>query len=385
MIPRTLADELIGTLKAYPSVMLTGPRQAGKTTLAKWCCPEFSYASLEDPEIRLLAESDPTTFFDKFPEPLIIDEVQRVPDIVSSIQVRIDQDRKRNGRFLLTGSHQPRLHETVSQSLAGRTAILNLMPLSVQEALPRHPDMATDEMLLNGFMPEIHDSRKDPTTFYRNYYKTYVERDLRQLAQIRNLAAFERFMVLLAGRIGQVVNLSRLAGEIGVSASTLSEWLSILEASFLVFRLQPFFSNISKRTVKSPKLYFTEVGLASYLLGLESPLHVSRDPLRGNLFENLVVAEAMKSRLNRGKDPRLFFLRTEKGFEVDLIVQEGPSLRPVEIKSAATFHSDFTTRLKRFCEMEPRATGPLLVYDGESYASRNGVKCANFRENPFAP
>jgi len=238
-------------------------------------------------------------------------------------------------------------------------------------------------MLLRGFMPEIHDEAKDPTDFYRNYYRTYVERDLRQLAQIRNLAAFERFMVLLAGRVGQVVNLSALGGEVGVSTSTLSEWLSILEASFLVFRLQPYFSNISKRTVKSPKLYFTEVGLASYLLGLESPLHVSRDPLRGNLFENLVVADAMKARLNRGKDPRLFFLRTEKGFEVDLIVREGRALRPVEIKSAATFHPDFVSRLKRFCAEEPDAATPLLVYDGEGYADRSGVKCANFREDPF--
>ena len=190
-------------------------------------------------------------------------------------------------------------------------------------------------------------------------------------------------MVLLAGRVGQVVNLSAQGGEVGVSTSTLSEWLSILEASFLVFRLQPYFSNISKRTVKSPKLYFTEVGLASYLLGLESPLHVSRDPLRGNLFENLVVADAMKARLNRGKDPRLFFLRTEKGFEVDLIVREGRALRPVEIKSAATFHPDFVSRLKRFCAEEPDAATPLLVYDGEGYADRSGVKCANFREDPF--
>lgn len=380
MISRDMTEELVRTMESYPVVTLTGPRQAGKTTLAKWCFPSFSYASLEDSEVRNLAESDPKAFFRKYPEPLIIDEVQRVPGITSSIQVIVDLDRKRKGRFLLTGSHQPGLHQAVSQSLAGRTAILNLMPLSMHEALSHHATLSTDELILRGFMPEVHDEGKDPTVYYRNYFRTYVERDLRQLAQIRSLAAFERFMVLLAGRVGQIVNLSALSGEIGVSSSTLAEWLSILEASFLVFRLQPYFSNISKRMVKSPKIYFTEVGLAAYLLGLESPLHVSRDPLRGNLFENMVVADVMKSRLNRGRDPHLFFLRTEKGFEVDLILQDGRSLKPMEIKSAVSFNADFIVGVKRFCAVEPAAASPLLIYDGEGYPERNGVTCMNFRE-----
>ena len=380
MIKRDLTQELKRTMAEYPVVTLTGPRQAGKTTLAKWCFPGFSYATLEEPEIRNLAESDPKAFFKKYPEPLIIDEVQRVPSITSSIQVIVDENRKRKGRFLLTGSHQPQLHMTVSQSLVGRTAIMNLMPLSVHEVMSHAADMSTDELILRGFMPEVHDEGKNATAYYRNYFRTYVERDLRQLAQIRNLAAFERFMVLLAGRVGQIVNLSSLSGETGVSSSTLAEWLSILEASFLVFRLQPYFSNISKRTVKSPKIYFTEVGLAAYLLGLESALHVSRDPLRGNLFENMIVADAMKCRMNRGKDPHLFFLRTEKGFEVDLIIQEGRSLTPVEIKSAATFNSQFVAGVKRFCAEEPAATSPMLIYDGEGYPERDGVTCINFRK-----
>jgi len=367
-------------MAAYPVVTLTGPRQAGKTTLAKRCFPDFSYATLEDPSIRNLAETDPKAFFKKYPEPLIIDEVQRVPDITSSIQVIVDEDRKRKGRFLLTGSHQPGLHMAISQSLAGRTAVMHLMPLSVHEVLSHNPGISTDELILRGFMPELHDEEKNATSYYRNYFRTYVERDLRQLAQIRNLAAFERFMILLAGRVGQIVNLSGLSGETGVSSTTLAEWLSVLEASFLVFRLQPHFSNISKRTVKSPKIYFTEVGLAAYLLGLESELHVSRDPLRGNLFENMIVSDVMKSRLNRGKDPRIFFLRTEKGFEIDLIVQEGRSLRPMEIKSAATFNAAFVDSLRRFCESEPESASPVLVYDGESYPERSGVKCINFRE-----
>lgn len=367
-------------MDAYPVVTVTGPRQAGKTTLAKWCFPHFSYASLEDPETRLLAETDPRAFFKKYPEPLIIDEVQRVPGITSTIQVIVDENRKRNGRFLLTGSHQPELQITVSQSLVGRTAIMNLMPLSVNEVMTHNASISTDKLILNGFMPEVHNMEKDATSYYRNYFRTYVERDLRQLAQIRNLAAFERFMVLLAGRVGQIVNLSGLSGEIGVSSTTLAEWLSVLEASFLIFRLQPYFSNISKRTVKFPKIYFTEVGLAAYLLGLESELHVSRDPLRGNLFENMVVADAMKCRMNRGKDPHLFFLRTEKGFEIDLITQEGRTLIPAEIKSASTFNPKFIAGVKRFCANEPAATSPMLIYDGENYLERNGVKCINFRD-----
>lgn len=380
MITRDLKRELTKTMAEYPVVTLTGPRQAGKTTLAKWCFPHFSYANLEDPEVRELADSDPKAFFKKYPEPLIIDEVQRVPGIASSIQVIVDNDRKRKGRFLLTGSHQPDVHITVSQSLVGRTAIMNLMPLSVHEVVSTGSNMSTDELILRGFMPELHNEQKNATAYYRNYFRTYVERDLRQLAQIRNLAAFERFMVLLAGRVGQIVNLSGLSGETGVSSSTLAEWLSILEASFLTFRLQPYFSNISKRTVKSPKIYFTEVGLAAYLLGLESSLHVSRDPLRGNLFENMVVVDVMKSQMNRGRDPRLFFLRTEKGFEIDLIVQEGRSLKPIEIKSASTFNPQFIAGVKRFCAEEPAATSPMLIYDGESYPERKGVTCINFRE-----
>jgi predicted AAA+ superfamily ATPase len=380
MIHRDLTKELIKTMAAYPVVTLTGPRQAGKTTLAKQCFPRFSYATLEDPAVRNLAENDPKAFFRKYPEPLIIDEVQRVPGITSSIQVIVDGDRKRKGRFLLTGSHQPGLHMAVSQSLAGRTAVMNLMPLSVHEALSSDPGLSTDELILRGFMPELYDDEKAPTVYYRNYFRTYVERDLHQLAQIRNLAAFERFMVLLAGRVGQIVNLSGLSGETGVSSTTLAEWLSVLEASFLVFRLQPYFSNISKRTVKSPKIYFTEVGLAAYLLGLESSLQVSRDPLRGHLFENMIVADIMKSRLNRGKDPRLFFLRTEKGFEIDLIVQEGRSLHPVEIKSAETFNPAFIANLQRFCKSEPDAKSPVLIYDGENYPERDGVSCVNFRQ-----
>ncbi|MFA5203599.1 MAG: ATP-binding protein [Lentisphaeria bacterium] len=380
MIKRKMAQALVRTMDEYPVVTLTGPRQAGKTTLARWCFPRFSYATLEDPEVRYLAETDPRAFFRKYPEPLIIDEVQRVPGITSSIQVVVDENRKRTGRFLLTGSHQPGLHSAVSQSLAGRTAIMNLMPLSVNEVMAHDDGISTDKLILRGFMPEVHDTGKDATVYYRNYFRTYVERDLRQLAQIRNLAAFERFMVLLAGRVGQVVNLSGLSGETGVSSTTLAEWLSLLEASFLVFRLQPYFSNISKRTVKSPKIYFTEVGLAAYLLGLESELQVSRDPLRGNLFENMIVADAMKCRMNRGKDPHLFFLRTEKGFEIDLIIREGRSLMPVEIKSAATFTAGFIAGAKRFCENEPAAASPMLIYDGEGYPERDGVRCINFRE-----
>lgn len=378
-IPRDLKPVLRQLARKYPVVTLTGPRQSGKTTLVQECFPKHAYANLEHPVIRRLAEEDPVGFFAKYPAPVVIDEIQRVPALTSFIQVAVDAQRHAPGQYVLTGSHQARLHETVTQSLAGRTALLNLMPLALHELPDAQAGSAVDDLLWRGFMPQLYRDNLDPTTYYANYFKTYVERDLRREIQIRNLAAFERFVTLLAGRTGQVVHLSGLAGETGVSSTTLAEWLSILEASFLVFRLRPYFSNVSKRVVKSPKIYFTEVGLAAYLLGIENPLQMSRDPARGRLFENLVVVDFLKTQLNLGKEPRLFYLREDKGLEIDLLVQQGRQVMPVEIKSAMTFHSDFVRSLRKYCDQDPAAVSPLLVYAGEELPEAHGVKCVNFR------
>ena len=379
MIERKLKKILEKAARQYPAVTLFGPRQAGKTTLVRAVFSEYAYVNLEDPTELELAKLDVRRFFALHPAPVIIDEVQRYPELMSSVQVMIDEKRDVMGQFILTGSHQPLLAASVSQSLAGRTSVLTLLPFSIDEC---GSDESTDAMILKGFMPDVRARGIDPGDYYRNYFKTYVERDLRQLINIRNVILFERFITLLAGRIGQVVNMTSLANETGVSSQTIGEWISILEASFLVFRLTPYFSNISKRLVKSPKIYFTDVGLAAYLLGLENAAQVARDPLRGQLFENLVVADVLKQVLNSGKEPRLSFLRTGKGFEIDLLIREGMASRPVEIKSAMTYRPSLAANLRVYSRAEANSVHPTLVYDGESHPDVDGdaVKVVNFRD-----
>ena len=382
MIDRTLTKGMLALVSQVPVITLLGPRQSGKTTLVRNLFPDYNYANLEDPKTRELARTDYEGFFARYKEPLIIDEVQRVPDILSAIQVRVDADREKNGRFILTGSHQPLLRQNVAQSLAGRTSLMTLMPLSMKEILNNSEvfDISdTDSLLLRGFMPELYrENSRKPHIYYRDYLETYVERDLRGLLEVKNLDTFLRFLTLLAGRTGQIVNFSSMSGEVGVSSTTLREWLSVLEASFVVFLLKPYFSNLSKQQVKSPKVYFSEVGLASYLIGLESAAQVSRDPLRGQLFENLVVAEALKARLNAGEEPNLFFVRTSKGVEVDMVLKKEGMLYPFEIKSSMTPNSDFSRHLASFCKAEETAADPAVIYAGEEYPSFYGTQYIHY-------
>ena len=380
MIQRQLSTFVRDMAHQYPAVTVFGPRQSGKTTLVRDVFPNYDYVNLEDRESRNLAASDAKAFFALHPPPVILDEIQHVPELASTVQVLVDERRHDMGRFILTGSHQPLLAETVSQSLAGRTAILDLYPPAISELGKSVHETTTDALMHRGFMPELWRTPSlDPTVWYRNYFRTYVERDVRKLVNVRNTILFEKFVTLLAGRIGQIVNLHSLSGEVGVSSTTLGEWLATLESSFLVFRLPPSATNISKRVVKSPKVYFTEVGLAVYLLGLETPAQVARDPLRGNLFENMVVADAMKQRANLGKEPRLSFLRTGSGFEIDLIASVGGEVRPIEIKSSMTWHSDFSNGPVRFVAETSRAVSPTVVYDGADMDLSNGVSVRNFR------
>jgi len=343
---------------------LFGPRQSGKTTLAQMCCPGFHYANLEDRETRELARDDYKAFFHRYPTPLILDEVHRLPALLEQVQVIVDENGKRPGQFVVTGSQQMELASAVDESLAGRCCVMDLMPLSLGEVRENAAKLLTDEILLRGLMPELWATKKNPTLYYRNYFRTYVERDVRRILNIKDLILFERFVTLLAGRVGQLVNFSSLAGEIGVSSTTLSSWMSVLEASFLIVRLQPYHTNISKRIVKSPKVYFTEPGLAVYLLGIETPEQLATHPLRGNIFENFAILEAYKHDANRLRDPRLYFYRTEKGFEVDLIRLEGTHIHPVEIKSSMTYSKSLIANLESYCRQEPLAERPCLVYDG---------------------
>ena len=383
MISRNITNELIELAKQVPVVTIIGPRQSGKTTLVKNSFPEYNYVNLEDPINRMLATEDYKGFFETFKEPLIIDEVQRVPELLSAIQVMVDEDRGKNGRFILTGSHQPVLQKGIAQSLAGRTSILTLLPLSMNELSEEGilEGLSTDKLLLQGFMPELYrKGSREPIVYYRDYLNTYIEKDLREMLEIKNLDKFLRFLTLLAGRVGQVINLSAMSGEVGVSSTTLSEWLSVLEASYIIYRLKAYFSNITKRQIKSPKIYFTEIGLASYLLGIETENQVNRDPLRGNLFENLIVSEVLKSRLNTNQTPNIFYMRTAKGVEVDLIIKKEANLFPFEIKTSMTPNKSFSRHLLSFVEAEENAQKPRIIYTGQSYQQFNSVEYVNFKD-----
>lgn len=380
MIQREITPELVTLLGEYPVVTILGPRQAGKTTLARDGLVGFSYSNLESPEVRELARSDPKAYLGGFTGPCIIDEIQHVPELLSYIQVRVDQERG-NGRFILTGSHQLEVRQAITQSLAGRTAILHLLPLTIRElagAGIRFDSFA--DYALHGFLPRIHDQGQRPTIAYSNYYQTYVERDVRQLIQLKDASLFEKLMRLLAGRVGQLLDYSSLANDVGVDAKTIRNWISILEASFLVFRLPPYFENFGKRAIKSPKIYFTDVGLLCFLLGIRTPEQVTRDPLVGGIFENLIVIECLKSRYNRGDPADLWFFRDSNGNEVDLVWREGRALAAAEIKAASTFSVSLLRGLARFRGVVPEFGRGGLIYNGESHDFSDGTAVRNFME-----
>lgn len=379
MIEREIANKLRHLVTTFPVVTIEGPRQSGKTTLARMVFPDYAYANLEDSATRRLAERDPQAFFEKFPCPAIIDEIQRVPDLLSAIQSEVDR-RGGNGLFVLTGSHQPRLREGVSQSLAGRTALLTLLPFSIRELGSAGIVLERDEYMFKGFLPAVYDRNQDPNDAYEAYYRTYVEKDVRQLINVSHQSEFELFLRLLAGRVGQIVNLEAMSGEVGVSATTLKEWLSVLEASFVVFRLQPYYNNFGKRFVKSPKIYFTDVGLAVHLLDISNSAQVARDPLIGGLFENLVVVEALKARLNRGLRAGLYFIRGKSGSEIDLVVEEARRIHGIEIKSSKTPDDSFAESMNRFIKSVAPLESKSVVYSGEDWPVAGCGKFVNFKD-----
>jgi len=369
-IPRTAAPYLRKFSGQYPVVTITGPRQSGKTTLCRMVFADKKYVSLENLDTRRFAQEDPRGFLAGLPDGAILDEIQQAPELLSYIQTIVDEEQ-RPGLFILTGSQQFEVTSAVNQSLAGRTAIIKLLPLSMDELDDRLTDTGVDQLLLKGFYPRIWKDDLDPVQALAAYLETYVERDIRKLINIKDLVLFQRFVTLCAGRIGQLLNFSNLAADAGVSHQTARNWLTLLEASFILFRLPPYAANIAKRLVKSPKLYFYDVGLAAHLLGLESVNHVSRDPLRGNLFENLVIMEALKFRLHRGKRSNLHFYRDSNGNEVDLLLSLGPDLYPVEIKAGMTINRDYFKGLDHFGKNFPHGQGRALVYGGDEEQQRS--------------
>ncbi|MBI3211101.1 MAG: ATP-binding protein [Simkania negevensis] len=338
MFQRAIESELKALATQYPVVTVIGPRQSGKTTLVQHAFPGKPYINLEGPDIKALALEDPRGFLAEYPTGAVLDEIQNTPELLSYIQVLIDE-KKTKGMFILTGSHQFELHQAISQSLAGRTALLYLLPMSLHELSEAKIQLSLDESLLKGGYPRIFSDHLAPTKAYRSYFQTYIERDLRQLINIKDLMQFQKFVRLCAGRIGQILNLESLGNETGISSHTAKYWISMLEASFVIIRLQPYHENFGKRLLKSPKLYFTDVGLASYLLGIENLTQMTRDPLRGNLVENLVLLELIKYRFNQGLDPNLYYFRDHHGHEVDFIFQSASQLIPIEVKAANTFIS----------------------------------------------
>lgn len=374
MISRTIAEYATTAFTRYPILTITGPRQSGKTTLARATFADKPYANLESPVTRQFATEDPLAFLNQYPDGAIIDEIQRVPDLLSYLQVIVDEKQK-NSLFVLTGSQQFELMQGVSQSLAGRTALLKLLPLSIAELTP-HGSSGINEMLFKGFYPRIYDQNIPADQAYGDYFETYVERDLRQLINIKNMGLFQRFVKLCAGRCGQLLNLSRLANDTGISQVTAREWITVLEASYIVFLLQPFHANIGKRLIKSPKIYFYDVGLASWLCGIEKEKQLVTHPLRGHLFENMVIIEALKYRYNRAQRNNLYFFRDSNGNEIDLLYTKGADILPIEIKSGQTISSSYFKGLKQFCTLFPHNIpwGTALIYAGETEQHRQQTK-----------
>jgi len=383
LIKRTLERKLRQVAGQFPVVTVTGPRQSGKTTLVKAAFKGYDYLSLELPDQRSFALEDPRGFLGQFDGPVILDEVQRAPDLFSYIQVLVDEHPDWTGRFILTGSSNFLLLQSISQSLAGRCAVLHLLPFSLAELAGRRPmplevmgetvptsleppEAGLMETLFTGFYPRIHDKNLPPRDWLASYYQTYLERDVRNVLNVGDIEAFGRFMRICAGRSGQLLNLSGLAADCGISHTTARRWLSVLEASFIVILLRPHHRNFGKRLIKSPKLYFLDTGLLCYLLQVRSPEELFHRAERGAVFESLVVSELYKNFVHQGEQPRLYFWRDATGHEVDVLIDLGTKLVPVETKSAQTVASDFFDNIvywRRVCG-DPTAPG-ALIYGGD--------------------
>ncbi len=361
----------------YPVVTVTGPRQSGKTTLCKKTFPDKPYVSMENLDIRQFAGSDPNGFLREFKNGAILDEIQRVPDLLSYIQTWVDE-KNEEGLFILTGSQQFDLHSKITQTLAGRTALLCLLPFSFKEAYDM--PVTLEEILYRGFYPRLFDKALNPTEALGFYCTTYIERDVRSLANIIDLSKFEIFLKLCAARTGQILNLSNLSQDCGISHNTAKQWLSILEASYILTFLRPYHANINKRLVKSPKLYFLDTGLAAFLLDIQTPSQLQHHPLKGSLFETFVVVEILKHYYATGKRPNLSYFRDSNGREVDLILTQGDSLFPIEIKSSETVSTDFFKNLTYLTTLLPHCEKGGLIYAGNRSYCHHDIEIMRFQD-----
>jgi uncharacterized protein len=373
MIQRFAENEILALAKQFKAIAIVGPRQSGKTTLVKKLFKEKPYVNLENPDTRNFALNDPRGFLSKYPDGAVLDEAQRAPELFSYLQQVLDESES-YGLFIITGSNNFLLQENISQSLAGRVGYLNLLPLTLSEI--NEPKVSIEEKIFKGCYPSLYSQSTniDPTKWYANYIRTYIERDVRLIKNITNLILFERFVRLCAGRIGQLLNMHSLANELGVDTKTISSWISVLETSFVLFRLQPYHKNFNKRVVKMPKIYFYDTGLASALLGVQNSQQLDLHPFKGSLFENMVIVELLKNRFNQGKSNNLFFWRDNNGNEVDVIIENGVQLFPIEIKSGQTIQDDYFKGIHYWNKILQQSNG-YLIYGGKEFQMRsNGIE-----------
>jgi len=382
MIYRQLTDKAKQLLSKFPIVAITGPRQSGKTTFSQVICPDYKYVNLELPDERQFAREDPKGFLNNYRDGVIIDEAQYVPELFSYLQAVTDQ-RKINGEYLLTGSQNFLLSHHIAQSLAGRVALLTLLPFSFAELkATAYKPGGWMEYLFKGGYPRIYEQQIEPIDFYPNYLQTYIERDVRQMLNVHDLATFQKFIQLLAGRVGQLLNQNNLANELGLTNKTIESWISVLEASFIVFRLQPYHKNFNKRLIKTPKLYFYDTGLASYLLGMRQASDIHIHFAQGALFENLVINEFMKDGFNKGERLQSFFWRDSSQREIDLIIDKGLVRNAYEIKMSQTINPDFFKTLYYYKELDPQAK-LNLVYGGDADQERSGTMIYGFENSRY--
>lgn len=379
MIARAVAEKVLSYAGQYPVVTITGPRQSGKTTLTKMLFQDKPYISLENLDDRTHAKTDPRGFLSNYPNGAVLDEIQHVPELLSYIQTIVDTINK-NGMFILTGSRQFEVIDSVNQTLAGRTAIVKLLPFSLQEITSLTEALSLDQLIYTGFYPRIYDQHLDPTEAMSFYVNTYVERDVRSLLNIRDLSTFSIFLKLCAGRTGQILNMRSLGNDCGINHNTVKAWLSILEAGYIIKILRPYYKNFNKRLVKAPKLYFIDTGLAAYLLGITRPEQVQTHPLKGPLFETFVVAELLKNRFNSGAQDNLYYFRDSNGNEIDLIIDHGTYVDLVEIKASQTVAGDFFKGFKYYDRLGGSIGKSFLIYGGEGVKTQYGVDVLGWRE-----
>ena len=381
-IRRRMEELLLEASKYFSVISVTGPRQSGKSTILKNLFPNAITYSLKDVNVREFALNDPLAFLNQTKELMFIDEAQKVPQLFEYIQGIVDNNPCR--KFLLSGSSNFELMNSLSESLAGRAGVFELMPMSLSETYNESASKPMDDFLYDGLYPAVCAGKNIARLFSPSYVKTYLEKDVRDLLKIKDIMQFMKFMKLCAARVGSIFNASEIANEVGVDSKTIHSWLSVLTASYIIYLLPPYYENISKRLVKSPKLYFTDPGLACFLLDIESPKQLSRDKMRGNIFENFVVMEAVKHRMNAGKEGGVYFYRDSNMNEVDLLVKEEGAIKAFEIKSSMTYTKDFEKTLRKLPEwIKTPVDRKVVVYDGEFENTAGEVEVVNYRSLRF--